>query len=132
MRRPTMRFVPVKSAERQAVLVLHRSRELLVRQRTMLINAIRAHCAEFGLIAAQGARGARDLVERTVQANNSTLPEVARGVVMLLAEQLEALVAQIQALNRRFWSGIGRARKASDWQRSPASASSAPRHWLHR
>lgn len=96
-----MRFVPVKSAERQAVLVLHRSRELLVRQRTMLINAIRAHCAEFGLIAAQGARGARDLVERTVQANNSTLPEVARGVVMLLAEQLEALVAQIQALNRR-------------------------------
>jgi len=96
-----MRFVPVKSAERQAVLVLHRSRELLVRQRTMLINAIRAHCAEFGLITAQGARGARDLVERTVQANNSTLPEVARGVVMLLAEQLEALVAQVQALNRR-------------------------------
>jgi transposase len=54
--RPTMRFVPVKSAERQAVLVLHRARELLVRQRTMLINAIRGHCAEFGLIVPQGAR----------------------------------------------------------------------------
>jgi len=52
--RPTMRFVPVKSAERQSVLVLHRSRELLVRQRTMLINAIRGHCAEFGIIAPQG------------------------------------------------------------------------------
>lgn len=49
--RPTMRFVPVKSAERQGVLVLHRTRELLVRQRTMLINAIRGHCAEFGIIA---------------------------------------------------------------------------------
>ena len=49
--RPTMRFVPIKSAERQGVLVLHRTRELLVRQRTMLINAIRGHCAEYGLIA---------------------------------------------------------------------------------
>ena len=53
MTRPTTRFVPIKSAERQSVLVLHRSRELLVRQRTMLINAIRGHCAEFGLIAPQ-------------------------------------------------------------------------------
>jgi len=101
VRRPTMRFVPVRSAERQAVLVLHRSRELLVRQRTMLINAIRAHCAEFGLIAAQGVRSVRELVERTVQANNSTLPDTARSVVMLLTEQLEVLVAQIQSLNRR-------------------------------
>jgi transposase len=49
--RPTMRFVPVKSAERQSVLVLHRTREWLVRQRTMLINAIRGHCAEFGIVA---------------------------------------------------------------------------------
>jgi len=52
--RPTMRFAPVKSAEQQSVLMLHRARELLVRQRTMLINALRGHCAEFGLIAAQG------------------------------------------------------------------------------
>jgi transposase len=49
-----MRFVPVKSAERQSVMVLHRTRALLVRQRTMLINAIRGHCAEFGVIVAQG------------------------------------------------------------------------------
>ena len=104
VRRPTMRFVPVKSAERQAVLVLHRSRELLVRQRTMLLNAIRAHCAEFGLIAVQGARGTRDLIDRVGQADSSILPEVARGVVMLLAQQLDALVAQIQALNRRLLS----------------------------
>ncbi len=52
--RPTMHFAPVKSAEQQSVLMLHRARELLVRQRTMLVNALRGHCAEFGLIAAQG------------------------------------------------------------------------------
>ena len=101
VRRPTMRFVPVKSAERQAVLVLHRSRELLVRQRTMLINAIRGHCGEFGLIAAQGASGARHLIERIAQADGSILPDMARSVVMLMAEQLHALVTQIQVLNRR-------------------------------
>ena len=53
--RPTMRFAAVKSAEQQSVLMLHRARELLVRQRTMLINALRGHCAEFGIVAAQGA-----------------------------------------------------------------------------
>ena len=53
--RPNMRFVPVKTEEQQAVLVLHRSRDLLMRQRTMILNAIRSHCAEFGIIAAQGA-----------------------------------------------------------------------------
>ena len=101
VRRPTMRFVPVKSAERQAVLVLHRSRELLVRQRTMLINAIRGHCGEFGLIAAQCASGARNLIERIAQTDSSILPDIARSVVMLMAEQLHALVTQIQTLNRR-------------------------------
>ena len=55
----------------QAAFVLHRSRELPVRQRTMLINAIRAHCAEFGLVAAQGIRGARDLVGRPAQTDRS-------------------------------------------------------------
>src|SRR5271170_2593101 len=65
--RPTMRFVPTKSAERQSVLVLHRTRELLVRQRTMLINAIRGHCAEFGIVAPQGARRAAELVQQIRQ-----------------------------------------------------------------
>ena len=52
--RPSMRFVPVKSAERQGVMMLHRTRDLLMRQRTMMLNAIRAHLAEFGIITAQG------------------------------------------------------------------------------
>jgi transposase len=101
VRRPSMRFVAAKSAERQAVLVLHRSRELLVRQRTMLINAIRGHCAEFGLVAAQGVRGSRDLVERIGLADSITLPDMAKAAMMLLFEQLQALVRQIQALEKR-------------------------------
>jgi transposase len=56
-----MRFVPVKTAEQQAVLMLHRARALLVRQRTMLVNALRAHMAEFGIIAAQGLRHVEEL-----------------------------------------------------------------------
>jgi transposase len=99
--RPTMRFVPVKSAERQGVLVLHRARELLVRQRTMLINAIRGHCAEFGIIAPQGARRAAELVEQIRQAEARLLPDLARSALLMLADQLDALAAQIHALERR-------------------------------
>jgi transposase len=72
--RPTMRFVPVKSTERQSVLVLRRSRELLVRQRTMLINAIRGHCAEFGMIAPRGARRVAELIEQCVRPRPPRFP----------------------------------------------------------
>jgi len=99
--RPSMRFVPVKSAERQGVLVLHRTRELLVRQRTMLINAIRGHCAEFGMIAPRGARRAGELVEQVRQAQATELPEVARSALLRLADQLEALAVEVHALDLR-------------------------------
>jgi transposase len=99
--RPIMRFVPVKSAERQGVLVLHRTRELLVRQRTMLINAIRGHCAEFGIVAPQGARRAVELVAQIRQAETALLPELARSALLLLIDQLAALAAEIRALERR-------------------------------
>jgi transposase len=99
VRRPTMRFVPVKSAEQQGVLVLHRSRELLVRQRTMLINAIRAHCAEFGIIVAQGARRVCELLEKIRQV--SAIPDLARSALLILANQLDALAAQIYVLDRQ-------------------------------
>ena len=99
--RPTMRFVPVKSAERQGVLVLHRTRELLVRQRTMLINALRGHCAEFGLIAPLGAYRAADLVEQVREAEAIVLPDLARSALLMLADQLKALAAQIHALDRQ-------------------------------
>ena len=99
--RPSMRFVPVKSAERQSVLVLHRGRELLVRQRTMLINAIRGHCAEFGLIVAQGARAIPELIEKVRHADPAALPEIARFALLMLGDQLSALALQIKALERR-------------------------------
>jgi transposase len=99
--RPTMRFVPVKSAERQGVLVLHRARELLVRQRTMLINAIRGHCAEFGLIVPQDARRVSELIEPMRQAVAQDLPDLAQTAILMLADQLDALAAQINALERR-------------------------------
>ena len=60
--RPSMRFVPVKTVEQQAALMLHRTRDLLIRQRTQLINALRAHLAELGLVAAKGRDGLQDLV----------------------------------------------------------------------
>jgi transposase len=60
--RPTMRFAPLKSAEQQSVLMLRRARELLVRQRTMLINALRGHCGEFGIVVAQGASKVAELI----------------------------------------------------------------------
>jgi transposase len=99
--RPNMRFVPVKSAERQSLLVLHRTRELLVRQRTMLINAIRGHCAEFGMIAPQGARRSADLIEQVCAADASVLPDLARSTLLMLAGQLDALAGQIHALERQ-------------------------------
>lgn len=60
--RPTMRFVPVKSEEQQSVLMLHRVRELLIRQRTMLVNALRGHLAEFGIVTRQGTAGVGMLI----------------------------------------------------------------------
>jgi transposase len=96
-----MRFVPVKSAERQSVLVLHRTRELLVRQRTMLINAIRGHCAEFGIIAPQGAHRAAELIEKIRREEIGDLPRLVRTSLLTLADQLGAIAVQIHALERR-------------------------------
>jgi len=86
--RPEMRFVPVKSVEQQAVLVLHRTREILGRQRVMLINALRAHCAEFGIIVPQGARHVPELVARLDDPSDERLPDIAKqarvqGVLIL-------------------------------------------------
>jgi len=98
MGRPTMRFVAVKSEQQQAVLVLHRTRTLLVRQRTMLANALRGHLAEFGIVAAQGVRGLRGLIEGVKAPCETGVPEVARGALLMLAGQWEALDAKVRAL----------------------------------
>ncbi len=83
--RPAMRFVPVKSAEQQGVLMLHRVRELLVGQRTALINALRGHLAEFGVVAPQGARHVAELIAVVADAGDARLPEIARGVLAPLS-----------------------------------------------
>ena len=70
VRRPTMRFVQVKSAEQQGRLMQHRTRDLLMRQRTQLINALRAHLAELGIVAAQGNAGLKELL-RSLRANGT-------------------------------------------------------------
>jgi len=81
--RPSMRFVAIKSEACSSVLVLHRTRDFLVRQRTQIGNAIRAHMAEFGVIAAKGAQNVERLSEQLDQ-----LPEAARMPVSLLFDQL--------------------------------------------
>jgi transposase len=96
--RPTMRFAAVKSADQQAVLMVHRSRELLVRQRTMLINALRGHCGEFGLVAAQGARKISTLIDVIQDRDDDRLPPVAREALVALVDQLRATEERIASL----------------------------------
>ena len=97
--RPSMRFVPIKSEEQQSLLVLHRGRDLLVRQRTQLINAIRGHLAEFGLIQAQGVANVTRLVD--AMHKNVAIPEHARVIITLFAEQLGTLEKQIDLIEAR-------------------------------
>lgn len=101
VRRPTMRFVPVKSAEQQAQLMQHRARDLLMRQRTQLINAIRAHMAELGIAAAQGREGIKQLLAIIADDEDPRLPVDARASLIVLAAQLQAMQTTIAALERR-------------------------------
>ncbi|WP_183417852.1 IS110 family transposase, partial [Limibacillus halophilus] len=99
--RPNMRFVPIKTEEQQGVLVLHRSRDLLMRQRTMILNAIRAHFAEFGVVAAQGPRKVAELVLRLRDDDTPGLPETARSALLALGEQLDSLQQEIREIERQ-------------------------------
>jgi transposase len=97
--RPSMRFVPVKDVDQQSVLMMHRARNLLVRQRTMLVNALRAHLAEFGIIAPQGLRHIERLAG-ALEEDSPALPELARSILRLVVAQLndtQAKVRQIEA-----------------------------------
>ena len=101
VRRPTMRFVQVKSADQQAQLMQHRARDLLMQQRTQLINAMRSHLAELGIIAPQGREGVKELLAIIANDDNKHLPNDARASLMVLAAQLEALQAMIGAIEKR-------------------------------
>ncbi len=98
--RPSMHFVGIKSAEQQAVMALHRTRDLLVRQRTMAINALRGHMAEFGVVEVQGIAGAERLVAVLADGSDDRIPPLARRVLAVLVEQLRGAMARIDALER--------------------------------
>ena len=94
--RPTMRFVPIKSAERQAALLDHKARDFLVRQRTQTVNAIRAHLGEFGIVVARGIHNVARLLEAA-----RDVPKAARPALELLAGQLHDLEERIEEANTR-------------------------------
>ena len=101
VRRPTMRFVPVKTVDQQAALVMHRARDLLVRQRTMAVNALRGHLSEFGLVAAQGNQGVGRLISIIRDEADQSIPDVARGVLRVIAGQIDELEKQITMLEKQ-------------------------------
>ena len=98
--RPTMRFVAVKSADQQSVVMLHRTRELLVRQRTQLVNIIRGQLAEFGVTLAKGIQHALKFVRQLLDGGALDIPDLAVKVVTVLAEQLRQLQIRIGELEK--------------------------------
>jgi transposase len=101
VRRPSMRYVPIKSTEQQSALMLHRTRDLLIRQRTQLINAIRAHLAELGLVAQKGREGLQELMRTAADADDEALPSDARFACQAIVAQLQAVQMQIAGLDKR-------------------------------
>ena len=107
VQRPGMRFVPAKGEDQQAMLVLHRVREQLLKQRTATINALRSHLAEFGIVAARRQSGLRELLAVVADVEDRRIPPLAR-------ELLESLIAHLHDLER------GRRSSTAAWSRPPA------------
>ena len=101
VRRPTMRFVQIKSAEQQGRLMLHRTRDLLMRQRTQVINALRAHLAELGITSAQGREGLNELLKIVAGDADERLPADARASLVMLAAELRAMQTLIGLIEKR-------------------------------
>lgn len=98
--RPSMRFVPIKTKEQQTALMLHRTRQLLVRQRTMLSNALRGHLAELGIVSAKGRNGTGELLSIVADAGDRRIAPAARGILDVLARQYSAIGAEIGAIDK--------------------------------
>jgi transposase len=99
--RANMRFVETKTPEQQSCLMLHRTRQLFIRQQTSVINAIRAHMAELGVVAAVGRKGVEQLLAIATDASDQRVPEVARACLAGLGAQLRMLKEQILEFDRR-------------------------------
>ena len=98
--RPSMRFVPIKTKQQQAALMLHRTRQLLVRQRTMLSNALRGHLAELGIVSAKGRHGTAELLKIITDVEDDRIPPAARGILDVLARQYGAIGAEIGSIDK--------------------------------
>ena len=98
--RANMRFVETKTPEQRSCLMLHRTRHLFIRQQTAVINAIRAHLAEFGIVAPVGRNGVEALLDVVADSSDKRVPEIARGCLAALGAQLRMLKAQILQFDR--------------------------------
>src|ERR1700744_1057282 len=101
VKRPSMRFVPVKTIEQQSALLMHRARDLLIRQRTMLVNALRGHMAEFGLIEAQGLHKVAKLIAIVMDEKDGRIPDIARQVLKVIVNQIEDTQTRIVGLEKQ-------------------------------
>lgn len=117
--RPTMRFVEVKTPEQQAILALHRTRDLVVRQRTQTINMLRGQLAEFGIVFPQGVGHAIRFATRLLDGDCPDLPGVASGVISELCEQLMFLHSKIAGYSREMTRVAGREERVALLQTIP-------------
>ena len=120
VRRPTMRFVQIKSIEQQGRLMLHRVRDLLMRQRTQVINALRAHLAELGIVAAQGREGIKELLKIIASEEDAGLPVDAHASLVVLAAELQAMQTMIGSIDKRIMAQHRSSEASRGWRASPA------------
>jgi transposase len=114
--RANMRFVPTKTPEQQSCMMLHRTRHLFIRQQTAVINAIRAHLAEFGIVAPVGRTGVEQLLGVVADSHDKRLPNIARACIAALGAQLQMLKARILEFDRLImaWHRSNQASKRLD------------------
>ena len=98
--RPSMRFVPIKTIEQQTALMLHRTRQLLVRQRTMLSNALRGHLAELGIVSAKGRNGTAELLRIVADGADGRVSPAVRGILDVLARQYDVIGTEIVSIDK--------------------------------
>lgn len=98
VQRPGMRFVPVKSVEQQGLLMLHRTRDLLIRQRTGAVNALRGHLGELGIVTGKGKANARELM--SLVDVDERIPQSARSALSILVDQIEDLELHIESYEK--------------------------------
>jgi transposase len=126
--RANMRFVETKTPEQQSCLMLHRTRHLFIRQQTAVINAIRAHLAEFGIVAPVGRNGVEELLGVVADPSDKRVPEIARTCLAALGAQLRMLKAQILEFDRMI-NATDPTRRASGWMRFLVSVRRWPPLW---